>query len=68
MFPKLQFDMDKALVLTDKKWSGFIMNQVVSNAIKYSKKDTKGYVYFNIIKENEKTHMIIKDEGGNTGI
>lgn len=63
VFPKLQFSMEEALVLTDKKWSGFIIDQVVSNSIKYSKKDRKGYVYFNIIQDNEKTHMIIKDEG-----
>lgn len=63
VFPKLQFNMEEALVLTDKKWSGFIIDQVVSNSIKYSKKNRKGYVYFNIIQENEKTHMIIKDEG-----
>lgn len=60
VFPKIEFNMDKALVLTDKKWSSFIIDQVVSNSIKYSK---IGYIFFNIIRDDNKTHMIIRDEG-----
>lgn len=63
VFPKIEFIKDKALVLTDKKWSGFIIDQVVSNSIKYSKKNEKGYVYFNIVQYKDKTHLIIRDEG-----
>lgn len=63
VFPKIQFNMDNALVLTDKKWSHFIIDQIISNAVKYSKKGEKEHVYFNIIRESNKTYMLIKDEG-----
>ncbi|AAK78352.1 signal transduction histidine kinase [Clostridium acetobutylicum] len=62
-FPKVEFHVDKALVLTDKKWSTFIIDQIISNSIKYSKKEEKGYVYFNIVQSNNKTHLVIKDNG-----
>ncbi|MFL0249543.1 sensor histidine kinase [Clostridium neuense] len=63
VFPKVEFTMDKALALTDKKWSGFIIDQIVSNSIKYSKKNKKGYIFFNIIQDDNKTHVVIRDEG-----
>ncbi|WP_234123732.1 sensor histidine kinase [Clostridium hydrogenum] len=63
VFPKIEFIKDKVLVLTDKKWSAFVIDQVVSNSIKYSKKNEKGYVYFNIVQYMDKTHLIIRDEG-----
>ncbi|URZ04907.1 sensor histidine kinase [Clostridium felsineum] len=63
VFPKIEFKEEKALVLTDKKWSFFIIDQIVSNAIKYSKKNEKSYVYFDILNNNNKIYLNIRDEG-----
>jgi signal transduction histidine kinase len=59
VFPVL---LDKrANVYTDKKWCGYMIEQVISNAIKYSEPGSK--VYFEIeIKEKHAT-LNIRDEG-----
>lgn len=59
VFPKL--GDSTAYVYTDKKWCGTMIDQLISNAIKYSPAD--GKVYFDI-EENKKTATLtIRDEG-----
>lgn len=49
-------------VYTDKKWCGFVMRQLLTNAIKYS--PTDGNVCIHIgLHENEFVIVTIKDEG-----
>ncbi len=50
-----------ALVYTDKKWCTYILEQIISNAIKYSKPE--GKVYFDIAVEGKRTVLKISDEG-----
>lgn len=51
-----------ALVYTDGKWIEFVINQIVSNAIKYRKsKDAK--LTFAIEQKDKKTILIIEDNG-----
>lgn len=49
-------------VYTDKKWCGFVIRQLLTNAIKYS--PTDGNIFIHIgLHENESVILTIKDEG-----
>ncbi|WP_164217469.1 sensor histidine kinase [Virgibacillus sp. YIM 98842] len=49
-------------VYTDKKWCGFVIRQLLTNAIKYS--PTDGNIFIHIgLHENEFVIVTIKDEG-----
>ena len=49
-------------VYTDSKWATFIINQIVQNAIKYSKKENKKIEIYSKTK-NDKVILYIKDNG-----
>ncbi len=49
-------------VYTDSKWAVFIINQIIQNAIKYSKKEDKKIEIFSQEK-NDKVILHIKDNG-----
>lgn len=58
---------DEVQVLTDEKWSGVMISQILSNAIKYSNKQKKEAPIIMTIKRlNGKAVLTIEDEG--TGI
>ncbi|MNO17148.1 Sensor histidine kinase GraS [compost metagenome] len=59
VYPKL--DETKAYVYTDKKWCGYMIDQIISNAIKYS--PANGKVYFDIELNGKKATLTIRDEG-----
>lgn len=59
IFPKLKGD--ETYVYTDKKWCSYILDQVLSNAIKYSNEGDN--IYFNIKNDSEKTYIEIIDTG-----
>ncbi|ADK15634.1 MULTISPECIES: sensor histidine kinase [Clostridium] len=64
VFPKVTTDA-AITVETDKKWIYFVINQIVVNAIKYSKlkiQDNK-YITFKIKAKNSKIILSISDEG-----
>lgn len=48
-------------VLTDEKWSGYIISQILSNAIKYT--PTNGYISINTIKNGNRITIQIKNSG-----
>lgn len=52
----------EAEVLTDKKWLGFILNQLIFNAVKYKKGDT-GKIIFTSVQTPERTELRIEDRG-----
>jgi len=61
IFPKLT---GEAIAATDQKWFGFIMNQLITNAIKYSKlKPGSKSLYIVIDQQSDVTSITIKDEG-----
>ncbi|MFL0196919.1 sensor histidine kinase [Clostridium sp. WILCCON 0269] len=64
VFPKIEFQWEEALIITDKKWNKFMLEQILVNAIKYShnSKEQK-YVHFKISMSNKKTILTIRDEG-----
>ncbi|WFA87607.1 sensor histidine kinase [Paenibacillus amylolyticus] len=51
-----------ATVYTDKKWCGFVMRQLLTNAIKYSPTDGKVSIHIDL-QENENVMVSIMDEG-----
>ena len=54
-------DLDKT-VYTDSKWSIFILNQIIQNSIKYSKKNEKKIEIYSEEKKDNVT-LLIKDNG-----
>ncbi|GKX67660.1 sensor histidine kinase [Inconstantimicrobium mannanitabidum] len=56
-------DIDEGIyVYTDKKWGSYVIEQVISNSIKYSnKKDSK--VSLNAIKDENRVILEIEDQG-----
>lgn len=59
VFPKIVGP--SAYVYTDKKWCIYLLNQVLSNSIKYSNENST--VYFNIINKGDSVTLQIVDEG-----
>ncbi|GGA32065.1 sensor histidine kinase [Paenibacillus physcomitrellae] len=59
VYPKL--GEQKAYVYTDRKWCGYIVDQIVANAIKYS--PSGGKVFVDIESAGEKAVLHIRDEG-----
>ena len=49
-------------IYTDSKWAIFIINQIIQNAIKYSKKDDKK-IEISSKEKNDKVILYIKDNG-----
>ena len=52
----------KEEVYTDSKWAVFIVNQIIQNAIKYSKKENKK-IEISSQEKNDKVILYIKDNG-----
>lgn len=50
-------------VLTDSKWIEFILNQIINNSIKYKKNNTDSYIKITAEDLNNKTILIIEDNG-----
>lgn len=64
IFPKFESDNEDVQVFTDPKWNKVMLEQFISNAIKYSSsKEEKKYIFFNIKKKDDKVLLTIKDEG-----
>ncbi len=61
VFPKINVNDEEMFVLTDEKWCIYMVNQIVSNAIKYSKES--GQVTFNIFNKDGKVTLQVVDEG-----
>jgi signal transduction histidine kinase len=59
IYPKL-FD-EKIFIYTDQKWCRYMIEQILANAIKYSK--TKGKIYFEIERVKNNVILNIRDEG-----
>ena len=64
VFPVVNIDYDKVLVLSDSKWNEVVLSQIISNAIKYSaNKEFNKNIYFTITKDEKHTTLSIRDEG-----
>lgn len=62
VYPKVDIDKE-IIVYTDKKWCSYMVEQVLGNAIKYSKSDENKKVYIKSKEEDGEILLKIKDEG-----
>ncbi len=60
VFPKVKID-NQQYIYTDKKWSRYVIEQIITNAIKYSMKGKS--IYFYSENSEKSTVLHIKDEG-----
>ncbi|MEF2967324.1 sensor histidine kinase [Paenibacillus sp. M1] len=60
VYPKLDVD-ECAQVYTDEKWCGYMLEQVLSNAIKYSRKE--GKVFIGSEHREDRILLYVRDEG-----
>lgn len=64
VFPQLIVEDETITVLTDKKWNRLLVDQIISNAIKYTAiQKSKKSVYFRIERDGDRVHLIIEDTG-----
>ncbi len=64
VFPRIECEMEELLVVTDSKWNDILIDQLVSNAIKYSRADGKGKdIQFIIAERSGYATLTIKDYG-----
>lgn len=64
IFPAIQYNGDTAYVATDSKWNDILLDQIISNAIKYSSTKRGNKTITFCIAEGEKdTTLSITDEG-----
>ena len=59
---ELEVNIDNIYVYTDKKWIEFILNQIISNSIKY-KKETGSFIKITNSISEDKVNLIIYDNG-----
>lgn len=64
VYPKVETSLEQAWILSDRKWNELMIEQLISNAIKYSKDGTKGkHIYFEIERKEDRVQLVIRDEG-----
>ncbi|QUI21126.1 sensor histidine kinase [Vallitalea pronyensis] len=64
VFPVIEGNPDNSCILSDKKWYRFMLEQLISNGIKYSTtKNQSKNLYFNIKQDHTHTYLYVKDEG-----
>lgn len=64
VFPKLNLSDESIPVLTDFKWNEVMIDQIISNAVKYSFTENQPKnIYIGIQQEGPKTFLTIRDEG-----
>lgn len=65
VFPKIITELTEADILSDKKWNDLMINQIISNGVKYSKSEegASKNIYFIIEKMDKQIILTIKDEG-----
>ncbi|GAA3410263.1 sensor histidine kinase [Paenibacillus hodogayensis] len=64
LFPKVEAAGERIWAETDEKWLRFVLNQLVTNAIKYSKpKDGAKTLTVKVEESDEFCRIVVKDEG-----
>ncbi|WP_167958222.1 sensor histidine kinase [Anaerosporobacter faecicola] len=67
VFPKIikeGNEEEKAVVLSDRKWNRHMIEQLISNAVKYSKEEgVSKNVFFRLQKEEKRSVLWIEDQG-----
>ncbi|WP_254660822.1 sensor histidine kinase [Bacillus sp. FJAT-27225] len=64
IFPSIEFDGESAIIAADIKWNEILLEQLLSNAIKYSApKPGSKKLILQIEKNNKHVSLTVKDEG-----
>lgn len=64
IFPSIEFEEEQAIIITDSKWNEILIDQIISNAIKYSgEKDGNKKLVFQIERKAEHICLAIVDQG-----
>lgn len=64
IYPSIEFEEEQARIITDPKWNEILIDQIISNAIKYSgKKEGKQKLVFQIERIAEHISLAIVDQG-----
>ncbi|BCZ45609.1 histidine kinase [Clostridium gelidum] len=63
VFPVFECSENDIYICTDKKWNRIIIEQIITNAIKYTVNNSNRKVYFNIESSNEEVILSIRDNG-----
>jgi len=63
VFPKIETWLEEAVILSDRKWNELLIEQIISNGIKYSAGSEAKYLYFNIQRTKKEIQLQIRDEG-----
>ena len=64
LYPSLKFEKESAIVVTDEKWNEILLDQLISNAIKYSNtQEGSKKILFRIADQNGHITLSIIDEG-----
>ncbi|MEK4042671.1 sensor histidine kinase [Paenibacillus sp. FSL H8-0048] len=64
VYPVIECEDEQITVMTDSKWNTAMLDQIISNAIKYS--DSRGEaksIYFRLQQQGEQVVLSIRDEG-----
>ncbi|WP_027623804.1 sensor histidine kinase [Clostridium lundense] len=60
VFPKVEVD-EEQYIYTDKKWSSYVIEQIITNAVKYS--SGRNFITFYSERNEKTTTLYIEDEG-----
>ncbi|MEW8972496.1 MAG: ATP-binding protein, partial [Mesobacillus sp.] len=64
IFPSIEFEEEKAIIITDSKWNEILIDQIISHAIKYSgEKVGNKKLVFQIERKAEHICLAIVDQG-----
>lgn len=63
VFPVFNCNEKEVNICTDKKWNRIIIEQLITNAIKYTASHNNKKVYFNIQKTDDAVILSIRDNG-----
>lgn len=64
IYPHFDAGQAPLYILTDKKWHGMLLDQLISNAVKYSAaKAEKGFIDFSVTRTGEYLELRITDYG-----
>lgn len=62
VFPTVNIDHG-INIYTDRKWCIYMLEQIISNAIKYSESKSSNKIEISAVENNEEIELLIKDDG-----
>lgn len=63
VFPKIESELKEAVVLSDRRWNQLMIEQLISNGIKYSSCQETKYLHFMVSQTGKYIQLRIRDEG-----